>query len=117
MEPDLRDLQAQAMRFADDPALVQVTAEVAANSALWEEANRDPDAFLRERVIDLPPGLSMRPIPMPGFGMPSPDWLPFTITLTHCRTMVVRDEHGKIYTEEVCFGWEVVPTSPPGPIG
>jgi len=115
---DLSDVREQAKRFAEQSELLHATAEVASDRSAWEEANRDPAAFLRKRGIHIPDELTLRPIPMRGFGKPAPDWEPFTLTLTNCRTIVVIDDDGKKDTEEVCFGWQIVPNSiPGGPIG
>ena len=47
--------------------------------------------------------------------MPGPDFEPFQIRFSRCRTCVVRDKRtGKLTTETVCFGIEIVPTKIPG---
>jgi len=47
--------------------------------------------------------------------MPGPDFEPFQIRFSRCRTYVVRDKRtGKLTTETVCFGIEIVPTKIPG---
>lgn len=97
----------------------------------WENAMADPSAWLAGQGLEVPEGYSAvitkdisipRPVDPATLGMPGPDWLPYNIRFTHCRTywVPVRDEQGKLieYREEtICFGIEFLYNRQPGPVG
>jgi hypothetical protein len=71
--------------------------------------------LLAERGIEIPDGLDVLPWgPGQTIGMPGPDWQPFEIRLTRCRTVWIRDKDGKLKSETVCLGIEIVPNQIPG---
>jgi hypothetical protein len=105
----------QATALVDEDALVKATIEVASNEEAWIEANDDPGRYLEQRGIAVPEGLTVRALPWPGFGKPSPDWHPFAVRLTMCKTVWVRDpDSGVLRQEQVCRGFEVIPNPLPG---
>jgi hypothetical protein len=70
-----------------------------------------PTEMLAEFGIELPEGLDLVPLGTGSIGMPGPDFVPFEIRFSRCRTVVVRDpKTGRLTTETVCFGFEIVPT-------
>ena len=62
--------------------------------------------------IRVPEGLDVRVI---GFAKPGPDWVPFTIRMTGCRSYWVRRKGEYEYEQvEICRGIEIVPNPVPG---
>jgi hypothetical protein len=111
---DDRGLVDQAADLAASTAMVTALADVARDEDLWVRANQDVDSFLAERGLMVPEGLMVKPIPWPGFGKPGPEWEPFTIRLTMCRRLWIRDEDGKYREEQFCRGFEIVRHPVPG---
>jgi hypothetical protein len=74
---------------------------------------------LAEFGVKLPKGLDIVPLGGGYLGKPGPDFEPFGIRFSRCKTVVVRDpKTGRLRTEAVCFGIEIVPRRVPGgPIG
>ena len=90
----------------------------------WASLNRSEDwdsetllEHLRSYGVKLPGELTVRPLDLGG--KPGPDFVPWTIRLSRCRTYYVRDEPDQIPREHtVCFGFEIVQSGfPGGPIG
>lgn len=104
----------QAAAVAASLPMLTALGDVAREEDLWAQANRDPDAFLAERGLTIPGELMVKPIPWPGFGRPSPEWEPFTIRLTMCRTVWIRGADGRYREEDVCRGFAIVPHQVPG---
>jgi hypothetical protein len=74
-----------------------------------------PAEALAEFGIELPKELDIVPLGTGRLGKPGPDFTPFEIRFSRCRTVVVRDpETGRLRTETVCFGFEIVPKILPG---
>ncbi|MGD9712359.1 MAG: hypothetical protein AB7V46_09870 [Thermomicrobiales bacterium] len=107
------DLYRTALELASKPEFL-----LAWNS--YEQDTRGKTRFdkhLAGQGLELPEGLQVIPL---GFeGKPGPDFIPWTIRLTNCRTFYVSDEPGEKPREHtVCFGIEILPTRiPGGPIG
>jgi hypothetical protein len=78
-----------------------------------------PAETLAEFGIKVPTGLDIVPLGSGKLGKPTPDFTPFEIRFSRCKTIVVRDpDTGRLKTETVCFGFEIVPKEVPGgPIG
>jgi hypothetical protein len=98
----------------------------------WERALTDPAGWLRSRGLELPEDCSVRltkqlstskPLGPEIAGKPDPDWIPFEIRQVYCRTFWLpkKNAEGNIEGYEqvtICFGFEIVPTPPPGgPLG
>jgi hypothetical protein len=111
---DNEDLMGLAADAAAGMPMLTALGDVARDEDLWEQANQDTGAFLAERGVKMPIDVTVRPIPWPGFGKPGPEWEPFTIRLTMCRTVWVRSMDGRYRQEEVCRGFEIVPRQVPG---
>jgi hypothetical protein len=91
----------------------------------------DPAAWMREQGIKMPRGMQAimtkdisvsQPVDPTTIGMPGPDWYPYNIKFTNCRTywVATRDEDGKIvgyHDETICFGFELILGQQPGPFG
>jgi hypothetical protein len=111
-------LVARAGVFGASAPMVLALGDVARDERFWEQANKDLDGFLEERGIEVPDGLSVRPIAWPELGRPGPDWEPFTIRLTVCRRVWVRGDDGMIREETFCRGFDVIRHPvPDGPRG
>ncbi|CAN5770591.1 hypothetical protein BH20ACT4_BH20ACT4_03450 [soil metagenome] len=101
-----------AIGLSQDPTLHRAFGELLGDPRLAAKAARDPASFLAGYDIRVPDGLVVSLI---GFGKPGPDWVPFTIRLTNCRTYRRRDpQTGKFEEAEVCFGFEITPNPMPG---
>src|SRR5688572_14525883 len=103
---DRGQLVDQAVDLAASMPMVTALADVARDEDLWVQANRDVSAFLTERGLRVPDGLTVKPIPWPGFGMPSPEWEPFIIRLTMCTRVWIPDDAGRLREEQFCRGFE-----------
>lgn len=105
----------RAKELVDRPEFYDAVFEVARDEKMWREAVANPDAFLAERIRHIPEDMVVRPIRDWVPGKPGPDWQPYTIRLTMCRTVVVRDpETRKLQKETFCRGFEVTPNPVPG---
>jgi len=109
----------EAARFAATAPMLRALGDVAGDEERWAQANRDIDGFLGDLGVTVPERLKVRPIPWPEFSTPDPAWQRFTIRLTMCTKVWVRDEPGGMIREaELCRGFEIVESLPPGgPIG
>jgi hypothetical protein len=116
---DMRRQMDRAREIVSDGRFPEAVLAVATSDDDWGEATADARRFLARRGIELPEGLTVRTIPWPGAGRPTPDWDPFVVQLTMCRTVWVRDpETHMLRREQICRGFEIVPNPlPGGPIG
>ncbi len=109
------ELLQMAEQFAGDEAVTQLTTDIWRDERLAQRAIKDMPGLLEERGIKTPDGLDVLPWgPGPTIGMPGPDWQPFEIRLTRCRTVWIRDEDGKLKAETFCMGIQIVPNKIPG---
>jgi hypothetical protein len=111
---DRLDLFDQAAEVAASLPMLTALGDVARDEDLWARANENIDTFLADRGVKLPDALTVKPIPWPGFGKPSPEWEPFTVRLTMCRTVWIRARDGKYRQEELCRGFEIMRHQVPG---
>jgi hypothetical protein len=123
---DLREAYAAATELAHDHRVLDALAESRADLDLRRQATRDPQAFLEARGIELPRGLAIRFGQRPRFRprfQPGPDWEFFSVRMFDCRTYwiwITDPDTGerRLSSEEVCWGFEIVPHPiPGGPIG
>ena len=119
------------MEFARNEAVQSSMATLMDRPEEWDGAMTDPASWLAAQGLEVPEGFSAvitkeisfpEPVDPVDIGMPGPDWLPYHIEFTNCRTywIPVRDEQGKLikYSKEtVCFGIEIIYNRQPGPIG
>ncbi len=108
------DLKGELIRHAEDfiaqESMALALSAVCRDEEAWLEAGSDIDAFLRRRRIEVPDDLTVRPLTWPGVGKPAPDFTLFTIRLTRCRTVWVRDPSTQRYRKETyCIGFEIIP--------
>jgi hypothetical protein len=104
-----------AVALSESPEMSAAFDAVRRDPDLALKANDDPRGVLAQFGVDVPRGLDVRLL---GLSMPGPGWEPWSIRLTNCRSYWVRNkETGKWEQVEVCFGWEIVPGRPPGPLG
>jgi hypothetical protein len=113
------DLLERAEAFADTEELNQFAVAIWRDPELSVRFEERPTETLAEFGIKLPKGLDVVPLGTAWPGKPGPDFTPFEIRFSRCKTVVVRDpKTGRFHTEEVCFGIEIVPVKVPGgPIG
>ena len=116
---ELRERFEAAEELGRSPELHAAFSEAIADPRLWEQATRDPQAFLSERGVEFPKGLAIEFLDDPLKGRPVPDFEFFTIRLTRCRTFWMKKKNTPGFEEvTICFGWEIVPNPVPGgPIG
>jgi hypothetical protein len=112
---------AAAEGLVSHPDVAAMLEQLVADKALQKQALARPEAFLARQGVELPPELSVKfgPQLKPKLEKPGPDWMPFSIRLTRCRTFWIRDpETKKLREENVCFGIEITRNPiPGGPIG
>jgi hypothetical protein len=113
------DLLQRAETFADTEELNQFAIAIWRDPDLSVRFQERPSEALAEFGIKLPKGLDVVLLGTGRPGKPGPDFTPFEIRFSRCKTVVVRDpKTGRFHTEEVCFGIEIVPAKVPGgPIG
>lgn len=113
------DLLQRAEAFADTDELNQFVTAIWRDPELSARFGERPRETLAEFGIKPPRGLDVVVLGTGWTGKPGPDFVPFEIRFSRCRTVVVRDDTtGRLHTEEVCFGIEIVPTKVPGgPLG
>ena len=119
------------MGFARNEGVQTSMARLMDTPEEWDQAMTDPAAWLQAQGLEVPEGLSAaitkeitisKPLDPGTLGMPGPDWFPYEIRFTNCRTFLVetKDNEGKItgyHIETVCFGMEIVWNRQPGPVG
>ena len=121
MRPRGNPALSAADRFASDARVAALLEQLVAKPSLQKQALARPESFLKRQRIDLPPGLTVQfgPQLKSKLARPTPDWFPFSIRLTRCRTVWIRDPvTQRLRQETVCFGIEITPSPVPGgPIG
>ncbi len=121
MRPRGNPALSAADRFASDARVAALLEQLVAKPSLQKQALARPESFLKRQGIDLPPGLTVQfgPQLKSKLARPTPDWFPFSIRLTRCRTVWIRDPvTQRLRQETVCFGIEITPSPVPGgPIG
>jgi hypothetical protein len=115
----INDLIERAEALAGSEAVTRFAAACWQDPKVGVRFEEQPADTLAEFGIELPDELELVPLGTGSLGKPGPDFTPFEIRFSRCRTVVVRDrETGRLKTETVCFGFEIVPKLPPGgPIG
>lgn len=113
-------VMALAEEIAGSDGVTHLAAAIWRDPEIGRRLAEQPEATLREFDITLPESLELVPL---GFGRrlrkPAPDFVPFEIRMSRCRTVVVLDKATGIpKTETVCLGIEIIPKPwPGGPIG
>jgi len=120
-------LQKQAESLARQPRLLESMERACHDAKFRASAIADPRQFLLGNGLELPPGLALDLFEQPPRFLPFPDWTPFVIELTQCRTFWVIEcddsppkigEQRKCTLKEqrVCFGFRIYPQPwPRGP--
>ncbi|KFF58839.1 hypothetical protein JF66_15525 [Cryobacterium sp. MLB-32] len=113
------DLVSQAEEFAGTDNVIALVKAVWQDPDVGRRLLEQRDETLVEFGIVLPKHLDLVPLGLGRRGgKPTPDFTPFEIRLTRCRTILVRNpDTGLPQMETVCFGIEIVPTKGPPPIG
>jgi hypothetical protein len=115
-QPELPDeyaaLHESALGLSQDPGVHRAFAELLREPELAAKVGHDAAGFLAGYDVRVPEGLT---VSLTGFGKPGPDWVPFTIRLTNCRTYRrINRQTGKLETAEICYGFEITPNPVPG---
>lgn len=117
--PTPDELLLRAEELAGSDAMLQLLTATWRDPDVARRFDERPAETLKEFAIEVPKGLDVVPLGTGSIGKPGPDFEPFTIRLSRCRTTYVRDPDSKrLKTETVCFGIEIVRNPVPGgPIG
>jgi hypothetical protein len=122
-----RQLRKQAEALAGRPELVQALGAACLDPARRAAALAKPLVLLRKAGLSLPDGLAFELFEHPPRYLPFPDWAPFVIELTQCRTVWVLEcedtpsaegevRKCKLSEEELCLGFRIFPRPwPRGP--
>lgn len=113
------ELLRSAEELAGSDPLMDLLTATWRDPALGRRLEERPAELLKEFGVDVPKGLSVVPLGAGPIGKPGPDFEPFTIRLSRCRTFYVREPGSdRLTTETVCFGIEIVRNPVPGgPVG
>lgn len=123
MDPAGKRLMSRAETIAGSEPMQGLLGKALRQPRLQEQLRRDPGPALADAGVKFPRGLQIKFSPQPRVtgGRPGPDWFPFSIRFTRCRTVWVADpdDDPPIPKQQtVCFGFEIVRERPPGgPIG
>jgi hypothetical protein len=115
-----RGLLEQAEKFSRSGRVAKLAVALWRDPELGARFDESPEKVLEEFDVKVPEGLRVVPLGFGELGKPGPDWVPFQIRLTNCRTVYVRDDEPphKLREETVCFGFEIIPNRiPGGPLG
>jgi hypothetical protein len=105
------ELLEQAEAFASTEELTRFAVVSMQDPELSVRLQERPTETLAEFGIQVPKGLDVVPLGTGSIGKPGPDFEPFQIRFSRCKTVVVRDDKtGRLTTETVCFGIDIVPT-------
>jgi hypothetical protein len=104
----------QAETLSADERLVSAFHAAADDTNLRDLALKDPNKFLAEHEIAVPPTLHLQFVDVELLGRPYPIGNFFSVVLTKCRTYWVREKGedgklGKWQQVTVCFGLEIFP--------
>jgi hypothetical protein len=109
--PEPGDLVGRAENFASTEELTRFVMSCWLDPDLSARFEERPRETLAEFGIKPPEGLDVLPLGTGQLGKPGPGFEPFEIRFSRCKTVVVRDDKtGRLSTETVCFGIEIVPT-------
>ena len=114
-----RRLRKQAEALAGRPELVQALGAACLDTARHAAALDKPLVLLRKAGLSLPEGLAFELFEHPPRYLPFPDWTPFVIELSLCRTVWVvecEDSPGvegevrkcKLTEQQLCLGFRIV---------
>ena len=107
------ELHDRAVGLMQESELAAAVSRLLSDDQLARDLTEKPGSIPDALGIRVPDGLDVRVV---GFGKPVPDWVPFTIRMTGCRSYWVRrkGEKGGYEQVEICRGIEIVPNPVPG---
>jgi hypothetical protein len=109
---EYRALHDRAVALVERPELHEALGELGRDPEALRRATDAPGKFLSSFGLKVPKGLGARIFALE---KPGPDWTPWSIRLSNCRSYWVRNsETGKYERVEVCFGIEIFPNPVPG---
>ena len=122
-EPREDRLRLAADKFVAAPKVWACMQKATADADAFARAQKDPEAFFAAQGAKVPKGLMLEAFVHPPRQLPGPDWTPFFIELSACRSWWVRvcddSEPPKceFRQESVCFGFRIRPRFLPwGPV-
>jgi hypothetical protein len=122
-----RRLRKEAENFSRQPLLMEALQRTCEDPRKRSSAISDPKDFLLGNGLNLPDGLAFELFDQPPRYLPFPDWTPFVIELSQCRTFWVIEcddspqaigmqRKCNLKEEHVCFGYRIYPQPwPNGP--
>jgi hypothetical protein len=121
-----RQLRKLGDGFSTDPKFTGALNSLSLDPKRRLAAIKDPEGFLSEAGLKLPEGLGFDLFDHPPRFMPFPDWFPWLIELTSCRTVYVREcddtpgigglRNCKFEERQLCLGFRIYPRPwPRGP--
>ena len=121
-----RQLRKLGKAFSSQPKFTLALHGLGLDARRQAAAIANPDAFLRKAGLRLPEGLGFELFEHPPRFFPVPDWVPWILELTSCRTYWVEEcddtptvsglRKCELRQEEVCFGFRIYPRPwPRGP--
>lgn len=121
-----RRLFNEAERFAKGPALTDAIAVACLDPKRHAAVLENPEGLLRRAGLKVPTGLAFDLFERRPRSMPFPDWTPWVIELSMCRTIyriecddvqkVGEQRKCKLVERELCLGWRIYPNPwPRGP--
>jgi hypothetical protein len=102
-----------AIEFSENPKVLGLLDEAAANAKVGRELEEDPSRFFESRGLPIPDGVRLDLLQLKRPAMPGPDYDFFTIRQFNCKRywLIKRTADGKreIESVEICYGFELVP--------
>jgi hypothetical protein len=102
-----------AIEFSENPEVVRLLGEAAADPELGRELEDDPQRFFESHGHPLPEGVRLDLLDLRRPAMPGPDYDFFTIRQFNCKRywLIKQNDDGtrEIESVEICYGFELVP--------
>lgn len=116
------ELRLAAEQFASGPAMWAAIQKATSSHDAFTSVQKNPEAFFAEHGAKLPEGLMVEVFAHQPRQLPAPDWTPFVLELTNCRTVWGRECDDSNFDnkpprceykeETVCFGIRIRPRFP-----
>lgn len=102
-----------AARFSESEKFLTCFFAATRDAESWQQAQADPQGYLRGVGIPLPKGLKIGFFEKPNLQMPGPDYESFSVRLFNCRTLWLPKSDHKGYEQvQICFGFEITGHNP-----
>ena len=112
--PDgLQEPHRAAIEFSENPAVLQLLGDAAADPALGKELEDDPQRLFESRGLPVPAGVRLDLLDLRRPAKPGPGYEFFTIRQFNCKRywLVKQNDDGtrELENVEICYGFELVP--------